>query len=59
MIRLVLLVAKVPKTIQDSKTRYRMYSSKYSFRPAQTVAVLKTLICFSFLKQYCITNETY
>lgn len=27
MIRLVLLVAKVPKTIQDNKTRYRLYSS--------------------------------
>ncbi len=42
LIRLVLLVAKVPKTIQDSKTRYRPILSPSRFHPAQTVAVLKT-----------------
>lgn len=45
--RLVLLVAKVPKTIQDSKTRFPFPQFVVSIHDAQTVAVLKTHFNFS------------
>jgi hypothetical protein len=37
LLRLILLVAKVSKTIQGTKTRYRPSSRKYFFHAAQTV----------------------
>lgn len=39
--------AKSTKSIQDNKTRYRLYSSLYSLHPAQTVVVPKPHFCFS------------
>lgn len=47
MIRLVLFMEKVPKTIQGKETRYRSSSRKFCFHPAQTVFPLKIYFCSS------------
>lgn len=53
MIRLVLFIEKVPKTIQGTKTRYRLFSSLYLYSSPSDSLSPKNPFLFSWYIKFC------
>gem|GEM_PF-7063444 len=61
LIRFVLFLQKVSKTIQGIKTRYRPCSRVFCFHPAQTVYPLKIFFCLILNEDisHCFCNPRH